>query len=170
MAQAFQRCELLAALRPAGGGQHRLLIPIQQADGLVEMAQLRDLGAQRRHRIFRRSLGRTLLGHAQIARRMGQEQRRHAAMLGDIDDLLLRDAAERAQPVLRGREAHHRIEGLGEDPSCRPRHREFMDRQTRGRLQHPGLLGVLGARRRLVEEAFPGARFGAAPRATPLPP
>ena len=81
-------------------------------------------------------------------------------MLGDIDDLLLRDAAERAQPVLRRGEAHHRIEGLGEDASRRPRHREFMHRQARGRLQHPGLLRVVGLRGRLVEKAFPGARLG----------
>ena len=63
-------------------------------------------------------------------------------------------------PFSVGGEAHHRIEGLGEDLSRRPRHREFMHRQAGGSLQHPGLLRVLGLRGRLVEKAFPGGRLG----------
>ena len=69
MPQAFERRQLLAALRPGGGRQHGLLVPAEQPDGLVEMAQLHDLGPQRH--LGAVDPGHGALGHAQLVRRLG---------------------------------------------------------------------------------------------------
>ena len=47
MAKPFKRRELLSASHACPRGQHRLLVPVEQRDRLVEVAQFGDLRAER---------------------------------------------------------------------------------------------------------------------------
>ena len=58
-------------------------------------------------------------------------------MLGHIDDLFLRHAAQNPEAVLCSCESHDSIKRLFKNCPARPNDRELMDRQTRHRLQHP---------------------------------
>ena len=63
------------------------------------------------------------------------EDHAHAAALGDVDDLLLRGAAEDRHAVLRGGEAHHDVERLGVDAAVGADDGELADRNA-GQLLH----------------------------------
>ena len=158
MAKPFERRELLAAPCPCSWGQHRLLVPVEQCDGLVEVAQLGDLRAQRLLQRFGAADGR--LGIRNSVGRFGLQHRGKPATLRDVDDLFLRNPAQGAETVLGRRKSHHRIEGLAEDAAVRTDDRKFMHRKARRPLHHPGPLGIVRLQHRCLQQPLPLAFLG----------
>ena len=153
VANALQRRELLAAFGASRRREHRFLVPTEQGDRLVEMAQLRYLRAQPLFQILGPADG--ALGDAQLGRHLRLEHGGKPAPLRDIDDLLLGDAAYGAEAVLGRGEPHHRIERLAEHAPVRVDHRELVHGKPRRRLHHPRLLGIGCTQRRLVQRRVP---------------
>ena len=85
---------------------------------------------------------------------MAHEHRGEAAVLRDVHDLLLRHAADRAEPVHRRRKPHDGIERLVVTTAVRE-HGEEMHGQRAGRLHDPGVVWVVLLRERALEQPLP---------------
>ena len=157
MADRLQRRDLFAAFGMGAGGQVRLLVPFERADDVVEGQQFADAAAQRGGRAFAALL--RAARQREVRRLAGHQHRRHAAVLGDVDDLLLRNAAHDAEAVIGRRETHHRIEGLDRHAAVRTDHRELGDRQAGRLLQHPRAVWIVGRSERLVQHRLPRTPF-----------
>ena len=135
MANAFERRQLPAAFGASRRRQHGFLIPVEQRDRLLEVAKFGDLRAQRLRQRLGASNG--TARDAQLGRRFGLEHRGKPTALRDIDDLLLRNPAHRAEAVLGRGKPHHRIKRLAKDATVRAENRKFVHRKTRRTLNHP---------------------------------
>ena len=135
MANAFERRELLSAFRASRRRQHRFLVPAEQRDRLVEVAQFGDLRAQRLLQRLGAAYG--TLRDAQLGRRFRLQHRSKPAALRDIDDLFLRNPAHGAEAILGRGKTHHRIKGLAEDAPVRTDDRKLMHRKTCRRSAPP---------------------------------
>ena len=155
VADSLKRCQLLAALVARLGRNHGFLIPFEERDDVVEVANLGHLLAQG----FGRGLGAAgrAFGNAQIARLARNQDGRHAAVLGHVDHVLLRHAAHGAEPVVGRGKAHHHIKRLVEHAPLGADHGEFGDGQLGRALQHPGFVAIVALGGGIVEQRFPFA-------------
>src|ERR1043166_10083860 len=97
------------------------------------MSQFTNLTAQ-----FGFSRGRTVHAssrHRELGWSLGLEQGGKPTPLGNIDDLLLRNPAHRAKPVLGRGKTHHRVERFREHTATRTHNGEFMHGNARGQLR-----------------------------------
>ena len=117
------------------------------------MQQLRDprpkclFGTFRAHRSSAR--------HFKFSRRTSDQHSRQPAMLCYVDNLLLGNAAEYPQSVLRRGESHNGIKRLFKDGAVWAHNGEFMHWKTSHRLQHPRLFRISIECRRVINQTIP---------------
>ncbi len=135
----------------------------------VEVAEPLHRGTQllrgeiRLHRRARRAL--------QVLGPVADEHGRETAALRDVDDLLLRDARDDAQTVVRRRETHDGVERLLVRAALLVEHGEQMHGQRRRGLHDPLLVRIVLRGERPREQRLPFAlRQRRRPSVTPAPP